>query len=291
MSDMLYKANSIVLKGEDKRVIDSNHIVSERLRMLSEILESQPFDDYSEEFADGFVEGLDASEVEQLLDENGYPAEEEYVRELPQVDTQQIIDEANEQAELIIADANARAREIIDAATAEGENIKANAAAEGREQGYSEGYNDAMAKGQELEAELAAKAQLMEDDYAKRIEELEPYFVETLTDIYSHVLGIDLKKQSQIILYLLQDTIRNIDGGRNLFVHVSKDDFQTVNQAKEELTVGLGTNVNVEIIEDLTLGSLECFVEAESGIFDCGLGTELELLKKELILLSYQKEN
>jgi len=290
LSDMLYKANSIVIKGDDKRVIDSNHIVSERIRMLSEILENQSFDNYSEEFVDGFVEGLDASQVEQLLDDSAVFAEEDFVREVPQVDTQKIIDEANEQAELIIADANARAQEIIDSATAQSQNIKADAANEGREQGYNDGYNEAMAKGQEIEEQLAQRSDLMDADYARRIEELEPYFVETLTDIYSHVLGIDLKGQSRVVLYLLKDAIRNIDGARNFLVHVSKDDFQAVSQAREELMAGLGNNVTMEIIEDMTLGSSECFIEAESGIFDCGLGTELELLKKELILLSYQKE-
>ena len=39
MSDTLFKANQVVIKNEEKRVIDSNEGVSDRIRLLNEILE------------------------------------------------------------------------------------------------------------------------------------------------------------------------------------------------------------------------------------------------------------
>jgi flagellar assembly protein FliH len=91
------------------------------------------------------------------------------------------------------------------------------------------------------------------------------------------------------MLNLLHDTVRNVEGGKNFIVHVSKDDFEYINDRKDQLTEGLGSTDTIEVIEDLTLRQSECFVEAEGGIYDCGIGTELELLKKELMLLAYQK--
>ena len=72
-------------------------------------------------------------------------------------------------------------------------------------------------------------------------------------------------------------------------IHVSKNDYEYVNDRKDQLTEGLGSTDTIEVIEDLTLRPTEAFIEAEGGIYDCGIGTELELLKKELMLLSYQK--
>jgi len=43
----------------------------------------------------------------------------------------------------------------------------------------------------------------------------------------------------------------------------------------------------VEIVEDMTLKSNECFIDTGAGIFDCSLETQLEGLKRELRLLSF----
>ena len=57
---------------KEKRVIDSNQAVSERIRALSEILESVPEEDFAEEFS----EGLDAEQVDALLTDQDELAEE-----------------------------------------------------------------------------------------------------------------------------------------------------------------------------------------------------------------------
>ena len=43
----------------------------------------------------------------------------------------------------------------------------------------------------------------------------------------------------------------------------------------------------MEIIEDMTLKKNECMVETDGGIYDCSLDGQLEALRKELLLLSY----
>ena len=43
-----------------------------------------------------------------------------------------------------------------------------------------------------------------------------------------------------------------------------------------------------DILEDATLGRSECMIETGNGVFDCGLGTQLEALNEELRLLSYE---
>ena len=90
-----------------------------------------------------------------------------------------------------------------------------------------------------------------------------------------------------MVLHLLQNAIRNVEGSKNFLVHVSAEDHEYVNENKDELTAGLGESASVEIINDVTLSAGNCFVETDSGIYDCSIGTELELLKKELRVLSY----
>lgn len=56
------------------------------------------------------------------------------------------------------------------------------------------------------------------------------------------------------------------------------------------LAGAVSANSNVEIIEDMTLAKNECMIETDSGIYDCGLGTQLEELRKKLMLLAWKKE-
>ena len=118
---------------------------------------------------------------------------------------------------------------------------------------------------------------------------MEEELVSDITEVYEHVLGISLSDQSDIVLHLMKDAIRNIEDGRNFFVHVSTQDYSYVSAYREDLQNCTGNVDSVEIIEDMTLQPSDCFIECESGVYECGLGTELSLVKKELRLLTYRK--
>ena len=284
MSNMVLKAGYVEIKKSDKRVIDSNDRISDKLKTLSEEL---AFSGYSqEELADDFTEGLNAEQVGMLFDDP------EQAPVQPAFDTAQIeemIREAEENAAQIVNDANAQHDEIISEAQREGDALRKQAQDDGYREGYDRGYEEGVLKAQELERELNERELLLQNEYEARISALEPQFVEVLSKIYEHVFHVDLSGKTELILYLLKDAIRGIEGGKNFLVHVSSADKAFVDEHKEELRELVSASGSVEVIEDMTLGQSECFIEAESGIFDCGLDTELELLGKELKLLSYSE--
>lgn len=285
-----------IVKSENARVIDSNDLVAERLSFLSDIIANDNSYDYEseDEFAsDGFVQGLNAEQVELLLSDEG----EEGVTRIDDVNQgfdesqiQAMIDDANAQAQEIIQSASAEAENIINNANADAEAIRANAEKEGYENGYNSGQEEGLRIAEEARQQCALKEQELEELYSKKIEELEPLFVDKITDIYEQIFKVDLSDKKEIVFYLISDAMRGIEGGKNFLIHVSKEDYEYVNERKEELMQGLPNTSTIEVIEDFSLSNSECFIEAESGIFDCGLGTELSLLKKELTLLAYKKE-
>ena len=57
------------------------------------------------------------------------------------------------------------------------------------------------------------------------------------------------------------------------------------------MLVTAGSGVSLEIIADMTLSKNDCMIETEGGIFDCGLGTQLQELGKQLKLLSYTEDD
>ncbi len=281
----MIKSYSVKFAGEndrkEKRIIDSNQAVSDRIKELSEMLETQP----EEEFVDEFTEGLDAEQVDALLTDPDELAAQKEAEEAEAA--AQLLANANEEAERIIADANEQAQKIIDDANEQAAGVLEDARARGETEGNEKGYAEGLERAAEKEREAEEKAAAYAAEFEEKMAELEPRMVETLCGIYSHVLGIDLSGRSDVVLYLLRDTIRNIDSTKNYLVHVSKEDHEYVVANKEELAAGLGSSVVIEIIEDVTLAEGNCFIETEGGIFDCSLGTELELLAKELKALSY----
>lgn len=287
MHNNLLKSGNIV-KKDNARVIDSNEKIAARIQYLNEILMREP----EVGFSDDFTEGLAAEQVELLLDDNagedamasnpqGGMSEEEYAA---------MKEAAENEAAEIISEAQAEAKRIVDKANNDAVQIREDAKAAGYDEGYQNGEAEALKISEAAQLECEARENELQSYYQQKLEELEPVFIEKLTDIYEHIFKVDLSDKKELIMYLLSDAMRNIDGSKNFFIHVSKEDFDYVSENRESLMRGLPSSVVVEVIEDISLAKAQCFIEAEAGIFDCGLDTELALLKKELTLLSYRKD-
>lgn len=289
MYNNLLKSGNVI-KNDEARVIDSNSKIAERLQVLSEMLQDSSDDD----FYDGFSAGLDAVQVEQLLDDpdgvDGLFAEEPVGQSFDTSAFEQMKQDAEMEAENILAAAREEAERIVASAREEAQQIFAQAQADGHGEGYNQGYEEGVQIGKQAEEQCAQRKAELEAYYGSKIEELEPEFVDKITDIYEHIFMIDLKDKKEIVHYLITDAMRNIEGGKTFLVHVSKDDYEYVNEHKDDLTQGLPGTSTLEVIEDATLSASQCFIEADSGIFDCGIGTELALLRKELLLLSYRSK-
>ena len=295
MSNLL-KSN-YVIKKDETRVIDSNDLIAVKLQKLSSEAAETP-EKIEEVKFEEFSEGLNAEQLEMLLEDNPSRDHEESVisdgegYELPEDSPHQDVislDEISSQAEEILNSARNEAEQITEGARQEADSIRQEARNEGYDEGLKQGREEAQKYIEEKTEEMEERENARLHEYDKKLEEMEPLLVDAITDIYEHIFHVSLSSNREIMLNLLHDTVRNVEGGKNFIVHVSKNDFEYINDRKDQLTDGLGSTDTVEVIEDLTLRQSECFVEAEGGIYDCGIGTELELLKKELMLLSYQK--
>ena len=275
MSSNLLKRGFTQLVEEDARVINTNDLVAKRIRELAAKMQQDE--------GTGFISGLAADKVEALVTDTGDGEEN------PQTsgnvikageDLQKLKEEAEAEAQKIIEDAKAKAESILADARAQAEAQKADALEQARRQGQQE----AKAEAERAEAQRAADA-----EYQKRMDELEPQFVDTITGIYEHIFDVDLHSYREVLCYLISATMRKTEDNRSFLVHVSKEDYPYVSMQKKQIMAGAtAPNSTVEIVEDMTLGKGECMIETESGIFDCGLGTQLSELRQKLKLLSYE---
>lgn len=293
MSSNLLKRGMTLLNEEETRIIDSNARMAQKLTGSStRRITPQPED------KDGFSRGLSAEVLDALTGEDGEPGGFSGELRAESLEGQSGYAEPGEEA----ADAGPALEELRQQAELEIENMKQEAAAlleternstleAAKKQGYQEGYAAGMQEVDDMKSRLAAQKESLERQYQELMDELEPRFIDTLTGIYEHIFKVELSGYRDIVVELLANTMRKIDGGRNYIIHVSKDDYPYVSMQKKRIAEGVSmTNASLEIIEDITLSKNQALIETEGGIFDCSLGTQLSELNQKIRLLSYEKE-
>ncbi|MCM1120327.1 MAG: FliH/SctL family protein [bacterium] len=291
-SNLLKQGYSFYMDGtEEKRIIDTNELAARRLEELMETMSRQA---RSEEPVEGFVQGLEATDVSALLDgadEGSTVLKAEASPEQSQKAEHdaRILEDANSQAHTIVEDAKAHAGQLLLEAKEQAEELKRIATDEGRRNGYQEGKQKAEAEGEGLKQRLLAREAQLEEEYQNALNQMEPQLVEAITDIYEHIFDVELHSYRDILVHLIASTLRKAEGNKDFLVHVSREDYSYVSMQKKQLQAILsGNGVSLEIVEDMTVEKDECMIETEGAIFDCGLGTQLEQLRRKLLLLAYR---
>lgn len=288
----LFKGAFISFDESDARIIDNNELANKKIEEFQEqelkrqramMAEDDGLSSEGEENID-FSPGIDMEQLDQLTEDQsiiGAPNEDpQFDMEAMQAEIDFKLQQASEQAEAIINDAQNQAEEI-----------KQGAIEQGHQEGYDAGYQEGMAAVESLKADIEAQRDGLEKEYQMLVDELEPEMVDVLTQIYEHVLGIELRDDKGIILHLLKNTLSRIEPGNDLIVHVSSDDYDEVMDEKETLNACVTSpNTTMEIIEDPLLKENECMIESDSGVFDCSLGVELSEISRKLKLLSFDRK-
>lgn len=287
MSKNLIKNSFFVSHSDEVRVINSNDYVAKKLENLATDIKEK----VNSGFTDSFSEGIAATEVAMLLRNEGEEMTEDGLEGLMDdnkgespVDLQAISQNASD----IIQKAKDEAAQIIATAHVEAQKLKDEAIERGRSEGYEEGYRNAQAAISAREEELEYEEEKLKEEYKTRFEEIETAMVDKITEVYSHVFNIELEDNKHMIMHLIHTTLNDMEVNKGFTIHVSKEDYPIISMQKKDIIKGTGAqNESIDIVEDANLIRGQCIIETESGIFDCSVTTQLENLRKDLLILSY----
>ena len=294
MSNLL-KSGWFVVREDEARVIKSNEKLEAKLKELRIIEEKE---EESEDLyePEEFAEGLESEQVDALLSEDGG---ENYLEKAE--DTANTIDEssiikaepinAGPTPEELLEQAQVQSSILLEQAKKEAEDLKKQAYEAGHREGYQAGQEELLQQQQKQEQVLQEKELELERQYKNKTEELEPIFVDLITNIYEHVFHIDLSDFRDIILYSITHVIGASENKKDFIIRVSSIDYPYINERRNQIAELTSANATLEIVEDVTMAQGECVIETGGGIFDCGIDTQLEGLAKELRLLSYEKKD
>lgn len=272
MSSNLIKGIRTRVDSENVRTIDSD--LNQRFRPLSMISEHEYI---AEGLADSWEE-----ENEALVQEDGdyaaEPDQEELLRsecERLHQEAQRALEQAKQEADQILQDAHLKA-----------EQMKAEAMKEAKKIGYQDGLSQATEEIALERDSLKKSWHEFNEQYQKARKSMEPDMVQLLIGLVKNLTGVILDSGNGVIMHLVGRAMGRIARNNEFILHVSREDYATVDGKRAFLQKIVGKDKKIEIYEEEELSKNQCRIETDDQILDCSLDVQMENLFENLILLS-----
>ena len=220
----------------------------------------------SEEILDGFLAGLNAEEV--------------YAE--PEIAPEDLLAQARAEAEAIVAAAQAEAIRISDDARLEAEKLFEKSKLEGYNEGSSKLRAEVADEKARMQEELIELKHQLKDEHMKKMEVMESDIIDAVIKVFRHVFNIQFDNKKQILLYLVHNTLMNVEVGKEFHIRVSSANYKFFESRIGDIKEKIGNDIDIEIVNDMTLGPEDCIIETESGVFNCGIDMELANLEKDI---------
>lgn len=272
MSNVI-KSGFVAFADDHRIIIDSNSRFREK--QTGKIIRS-----IEEQQEDREIEGL---ELEDILTDEAFkdPA----------------FEEKKAFADIIIQDAKVQADKLLEEARKEAAHILEQAKTEGYQAGYSEGEQKAR---QEMASAMAEKQKVLSQEYERLkkqqladkelfLQEAEPKMAEIAGELITHLTGIVVEDQQEVMIYMIDRAMRDIEDSSNFVIKVSEEDYAWVSSHKEQIYGASNPSISIEIFADAKLGRNQCLIEMDNGIVNCSLDEQMKNLVTDIKLLASVK--
>ena len=237
---------------------------------------------------------IDNTFIPQHIQRENINQEIEQIEEtMPDVDMEhvqkvkeEIISEAHIEAERIskdiIAKAEEEAQKIKDISLEEAENIKQQAYDEGFSQGSEDARKQAEQEAENIKQEANLILEKAKEEREETIKALEPEIMNFIIDISQNILTSAFKFNKDIIACLIKKGLEAVKELKNIKIYVSEQNYDYVEEHKNEILQTDANQYNIEIAKDISLDDTDCIIETEIGTIKCGLKEQLEGIKEAL---------
>lgn len=217
----------------------------------------------------------------------------------------QMLRDAQEFAEGQVRNASNEAERILEAARAEAEQwwmerreqdehlIQA-VKSEAYQEGYQEGISQAEEEMKRKIAEMMEEARaVLTEAYRARdviIQEAEPFLVELSCDIAEKIVEKQLTIEPEFTMNLIKKSLARKREQGLISLCVSPSQFTFVNAAREELSLAIDSQAELQILPDATVKDHGCVIRSSFGSIDARIDTQLAEIKKELLRIALDTE-
>ncbi|WNS44788.1 FliH/SctL family protein [Paenibacillus sp. MMS20-IR301] len=197
---------------------------------------------------------------------------------------------ASQEAENIMESARTEAEEWWRLRREQDEHLVEAVKAEGFQLGYQEGIAHAEQEMSRRLAEMMEEARtVLQEAYRARdviIQEAEPFLVELSCDIAEKIVDKQLTVEPQFAMDLIRKNLARKREQGLISLCVSPAQFTFINAAREELSLVVDSQAELQILPDSTVKDLGCVIRSSFGSIDARVDTQLAEIKKELLRIA-----
>ncbi|GGH17599.1 FliH/SctL family protein [Paenibacillus segetis] len=229
------------------------------------------------------AEDLAAEETRRQMLVDAKDFAERQVREASE-QSERLLNEAREQIDTWWQERREQDEDLIEA-------IKSEGFSQGFEEGKIQAEQTLRDKINEMMAEASA---VLEEAYIEKgriIQEAEPFLVELSCAIAEKIIAKQLDLDPEYTLELIKGNLSRKREQGILTLCVSPSQFSFVQAAREELSLAIDSQAELQILPDPTVKDHGCVIRSSFGSVDARVDTQLAEIKKELLRISLQTED
>jgi flagellar assembly protein fliH len=224
------------------------------------------------------------------VDENEHKVKIEKLEQLRiklQKETDEIKENANQLSDNIIQDANSRAIQIIQDATEKAKDILS----EKEQEGYQNGYNEAMQKYESLLKEAKSILDDAEEYRNNVFKNQEKEIVNLVLQCVSKIIRQKMSDEDTLVTNIIMSSIEDLNSRKKLLVKISREDFEETTMIRNKILATFPgvKDIEIKIVDGYLSGDIE--IESEDGTVNPSIKAQFIKLREEFSkLLEGDKE-
>lgn len=203
----------------------------------------------------------------------------------------QIIEEARQEAEVILNEADLEAAEKLKIAQQSSDNIVSDAydqakgiMEQAQKKGFEEGYESAMQESSATSKAIIDEALALKNEWLSAKETLmkesETEIVEIILETLLKMLNKKVEEDVHLVEALIEEAIKRVNKTENLTLRVSSEDYSHVLSIKPMIVAMTEKVDDIEIKQDSSLKNGSCIIDTDSGSIDSSVWTQFEQIQK-----------
>jgi flagellar assembly protein FliH len=233
---------------------------------------------------------LDAkAEAEIIITDAQQAAFEEVKRKTDEA--QVIKQQAQEEAERIIADANLKAASFENEVRKSLDNERKEALDKGREEGREDGFATGKAEVDRLIERTQVVLQRAQDKRGEILKETEKEIVDLVLLISRKVIKVISENQKNIIISNVIEALRKVKAKGNVIIRVNLADLALATGHKQEFIKFMEGVQSIHIVEDGSVDNGGCIIETDFGEIDARISSQLAEMESKILEISPMKSS
>jgi len=201
-------------------------------------------------------------------------------------EAQVIKQQAEAEAEQIIADAKAKGYEVESEIRQTIEAERRTALDEGRESGKNEGFADGKAEVDRLIERTQTVLERAQDKRAEILSETEQQIIDLVLLITRKVIKVISENQRDVIINTVRESLKKVKSKGDIIIRVNLADLQLATEHKEYFIRMVENAKSLQIVEDSSVDPGGCIIETDFGEIDARIASQLSELETKILEIS-----